>query len=489
MIKPIKQRSLLIAVFFVSFFLNQNVIAQVSGGLYLLPDNYEAQIINPAFMRTDEAQILAFPGFGGLTFNNSANVSLSDLIYRPNKGNVFVDLERFNKLAPETNHISQSLSVPLIYYTLPINNGQFSFYIKEQVYNSFYVPKSAIVWFNAGNFPENYRVYNTGKINVNSLMYNEIAFSVSKKNNEYISFGLRGKLISGRSYVNLQDWNYKLATSANGKEIQLNSKGSGVFSLPANIRLNENNQIEKIRTSGILKNYLATWNNPGLAVDFGVVFNLYNLGEFSASISDIGFVFFRNNSYKIEQNKQYLFTGFDVSNSLDAKTNGYISPYNVVISTQDKMADVLLPDANSISFSKLLFPKVFLQYKYNLENNYKFGISNQSYFQKQNFRNLFTLSVLKNWEQFSVFGNTTLHGINQVSLGGGFQWTNKYSQLFFATDNFLALYHPASQKNYTVSLGMNLLLNYYPPGKTAKKSMPLFRGKTSNFHPFFRKRK
>lgn len=489
MIESIKTRNILIAVFFVSFFLNQNVNAQVSAGFYLLPDNYQAQLINPAFMRTDEAQILALPGLGGLSLNNSANVSLSDLIYRPNKGNVFVDLERFDELAPEINHISQSLSIPLIYYTLPIHKGQFSFYIKEQVYNSFYVPKSAVVWFNEGNFPENYRVYDTGKMNVNSLIYNEIAFSFAKQNNEYFSFGWRAKLIVGRSYLNLEDWNYKLATSTNGKEILINSKGEGAISLPANIRLNENNQIEKIRTTGLFKNYLATWNNPGLAVDFGVVFNLYDWGEISASISDVGFVFFRNNSYKIEQNKPYLFTGFDVSNSLDAKTDGYISPYEMVISTQDKMAEALLPEASSSNFSKLLFPKVFLQYKYNLENNYKFGLSNQSYFQKQNFRNFITLSVLKNWKQFSIFGNTTLHGINQVSLGGGFQWTNKYSQLFFASDNLLALYHPASQKSFTVSLGMNFLLNYYPPGKTAKKSMPLFRGKTSNFHPFFRKRK
>ena len=82
-----------------------------------------------------------------------------------------------------------------------------------------------------------------------------------------------------------------------------------------------------------------------------------------------------------------------------------------------------------------------------------------------------------------VFENINLHNVKGVTLGGGLQWDATYFQLFFATDNILAFYHPANQKNFTASFGVSFLLR-----KQEKKSKDR-KGSFSPWRPFYEKKK
>ena len=52
--------------------------------------------------------------------------------------------------------------------------------------------------------------------------------------------------------------------------------------------------------------------------------------------------------------------------------------------------------------------------------------------------------------QYSIF--------SRLLLVGEYNGRNRYSQLFLVADNLMALVHPASQRNFSVTVGMNLLL-------------------------------
>lgn len=465
--------------------------SQVSPGLYLFPDNFRGQMVNPAFYRSDEANILALPALAGLSFNNSGSFLFSDMYHRIEKGNVILDLNRFENIAPELNHVSHNIGIPLFYYSLPLENGSLSFYLNEKIYHSLYLYRDALSWFAKGNYPPDSRTYNSKDININLLAYKEIAATYAFSLSKYVNIGFRGKLILGEMYLDASDWNYTFSTSENGKEIELITAGEALLSSPLWLIQNEAGEVEKIRGTNFFTNYFSSLGNPGLAFDFGMDMRISQNGELAASLSDLGFIYFQKNSHQLSQNDSYIFQGFDVTNSLDvnkANDKNYQSPYDVVISTQDKMGSVLKPEAQELNFTKMLFPKLFIQYKHSFHNNMSFIAANQIYFQKNNTFNLLTLHMLKTWKTFSLFGNISSQGFKYATMGGGFQWTTKYGQFFFATDNLLAAYHPAKQHAFTFSLGMNFLLNYYPPDQTAVKNMPFGQGKTTRFRPFFRKR-
>ena len=460
--------------------------SQISPGLFLFPDNFRGQITNPAFFRTDEAQILALPGFAGLSLNHAGSFRFTDILQLDVNDRVVVDLEHFGNLAPKKNQLTQNALVPLLYYSAPFNDGVFSFYINEKIYHSLQFESQALSWFAKGNLPAESRVYNTGNINFNLLGFKEIAAGYGFSLNDYINVGFRGKLLLGESYFDVEDWNYTFATSANGNEIEISTFGSANVSSPLWFKKNENGEVEKIRVNNFLTNYIAVLKNPGVAIDLGIDMRISRNSEIAASISDVGMIFFQNNAHYLSQNDSYLFKGFDVSNSLGSQTDNYTSPYNVVISTQNRMGAVLLPEAQEQNFSRFIIPGMFLQYKYSYSNSTYFSISNQTYFQKNNIYNLLSAGLLQKWNTLSVYAIVSSTKFRYLSLGGGFQYTTQFGQFFFATDNILAAFHLANQRSFTFSLGMNFLINYFPPGPTSNKFIPFGNGKTSKFRPFFR---
>ena len=69
--------------------------AQISGSLFMLPNNFYAQMMNPSYLRSDDAKELAIPGLAGFSFGNSASFKISDLITINETGNPVIDFEHF----------------------------------------------------------------------------------------------------------------------------------------------------------------------------------------------------------------------------------------------------------------------------------------------------------------------------------------------------------------------------------------------------------
>ncbi|MCD6354170.1 MAG: hypothetical protein J7L95_01335, partial [Prolixibacteraceae bacterium] len=222
--------------------------------------------------------------------------------------------------------------------------------------------------------------------------------------------------------------------------------------------------------------------NPGVAFDAGFTFQIDKNSLLAGNINDVGAIWFRKNSWKLAQSGSQLFRGINLSLATDSKKdNGYIAPIITMLNTKDSLRSVFEPFADSTKFLSALSPKLLLHYNRKLPNGFRAGITAQAVFLKPFVAHSLTFTVLHPVNQFSVWADISEHQLASVSVGGGIQLNTKYAQLFAGIDNFPALYHPATQKAFAATLGMNFLIQQ----KKIKTKRRKRKGKTDEYFPFY----
>lgn len=482
-----------IQLLFIFVFLNTglevDLVAQNSGSLFMLPDNFYAQMMNPSYMRNDEAIEIAIPGFAGFSFGNSASFKISDLITVDEPGKPVIDLEHFYETGNQNNFIRENLSIPLLFFSTPVKNGRLSFYYKENIKANFKFEMDAVEFFVNGNIDSEYRNFSSGEIKMFGNGYREFAFGYAHRLNKKFNVGGHFKLLFGSAFIELDNWEYGILTSETGDVLTLLSEGQGDMSIPVPIELSENSRILKVNGDGAVSKYFGSYKNPGIAIDLGATYNLNEANLFSFSIVNLGGVWFNYNTVDISQNEELNFPGFNLTNAVRYPEDGYVNPVTLFLDTKEEIRDVYRPVADTAKNFKGISPATTLHYTYKLSDKFWFGLTNQSSFRKNFFWNTLTMTAMQNFANFSVFENINLIGSNSLTLGGGVQYEGKHVQVFAAASNLPAFYHPANNKSYSFMLGMCFLLNNEKntgSGKSKNKGIKKSKGKISPYFPFYR---
>lgn len=435
-------------------------------------------MLNPAYARGDGAIEVALPGLAGLAIGNRANFSITDLVRRQASGDFAVDLEHFYNLEREYTQISPWTSVPFLYLSFPAGKGRVEFYFRENIIASMEFKTDAVNFLLNGNSTELFKTYNTDDAFVKVMGYKELAAGYAMEMADGLSIGVRGKLLFGSLLVDLNNWSYGIETSERGDVVSFSSQGTGKWSLPTEMQVHEN-RLKYINSEKLTKKYLKSFNNPGIAVDMGMDYSISERSRLSVSITDLGAILFSKNSYKITQDDSYDYSGFDLSNSLDInKGSNYIDPRDLMSYTKDDIRNVFRSFADSSKFVKSLVPRTAIHWQYDISDHAALGITNQTAFFNHLVMNTFSLGAKQNVRNFTFFENVNLHGADYFSLGGGMKWEVTFGQLLIATDNILALYHPASQQSFSFTVGASFLINKPENRKN-------LNGKFSPHFPFF----
>lgn len=481
-----------IVFFMLLFFLmraTQPVLAQVSAPLFMMPDNFYSQMANPSYMRSDDATTIAFPLLSGFSFGNHGNVKLTDLIVVSEAGRPIVRFDRFAQLARPDNHIGQMLSVPLFYYSLPVEKGTISFYFSENTSTSVKFKKDAFDFVMNGNTNENYRSFDSREINLFVLGYSEFAFGYARKLNDSWSIGARAKILFGEIFANLNNWSYGLETSEDDREVRLYSEGDGRLFSPLPLVLTENRKIDGIVSRNAFQKYFLNFSNPGLAIDFGTSWFIDDQNTITFAARDLGGIWFRKNAMNVHQEGEHKFLGFDVSGAVGSSDDQLDSELSVYYE-KVKIRDVFQPLTDTARFVQGLVPKTALHYQYNYSDKLMFGLTNQSMFAPHKIRNILSASSIQRSSLFSVFENVSLHELNNVTIGAGLQFESDKFQAFVAIDNLLAMYYPANQRTYFLSFGTSFLLNSEKDVLFGKRKKVKGRnGKTSDELPFYEEKR
>ena len=306
--------------------------------------------------------------------------------------------------------------------------------------------------------------------------YRELAVGYSQKVNEKISVGIRGKILFGAAFIDVENWSYGVNTNENGDKLELIHKGTGRLVLPVTTELGDDYRVKSMEGKNAAGKYLGSFHNPGLGIDLGATINLNEKSWLSIAATDLGAIWFRHNTMNIEQNSTYEFSNSEIADYIenDSATN-YFDPFNLILKTKDDIPYLYRPYVDTTSFVQGLVPKTSIHYQYIFSDRLSFGVTNQTAFYKKNILNVISVSALQKRGNLSIFESVNLYGFNTITVGGGLQYEGRFGQIFVTADNLLAVYQPMKNKSFSFSIGISLLLNKPAEKKTSE----------GNFSPHF----
>lgn len=450
----------IISVLVFTLILVNQSFSQVPGSLFLLPDNFYSQMLNPSFMRHDNAIQFSIPGVAGFYASNYGNFKISDIIRVDENRNPYIDVGHFYGKARENNNIGQNIWVPGFFIGIPVHNGRITAYYKENLQSHVAFRINPVDFLVNGNVGPEYTSFNTENLGLTLFGYKEFAVGYALKYSNKLDVGARVKLLFSGLAVDLKNWNYQINTSPGGDEVHLQTGGSGSMYLPVSIAITEKGQFDGIYNEDYKRQYLSSFDNPGLAIDLGLNYKPGPKHSVSLALRDFGAAWFRDRAYNLEQRGDLNFTGFDITYATRYPGRlSYIYPWDVMEDLKDSIREVFLPFVDTVSFRQSLPFQVGFNYRFDASPRLTFGVANQSVIRKNHFQNLTSFTVMQNRTNFNFFESINLYGFNEINFGGGFQYEGAYGQVFMAVNNILALYHPAGQKTFSIMAGGSFLIN------------------------------
>jgi Family of unknown function (DUF5723) len=442
------------------------LFGQTEGTLYFMNSLPQVVEANPAILPRYKTAI-GLPGissFGGTYANNGFT---ADEFITKVDGVSTINLTEWTKGLAEKNYVNVSAFADVFRVGLRVSPKWYvmaSSTVKH--YSSAMIPKGLAALLVDGTASMIGSYSNTSP-QAEMISYLQTSLGAAYSLNDRLTIGGRLKYINGLANV---------TTEQSTMIVEVDNNYS--------IRLTGN---ALVRTSGISTTNTGggyQWgdnlaNNIGWGADLGVTYKFMDKLTLSASINDLGFVTWRNNTrqYAMDPAKaQYVFSGFDVNQLLD-DNSGYLQQQLDTVKAKFEMTE-----SPTGSYTTSLPSRYYLAGRYEIVRNLSVG----ALFFGESFRDRFatgmTASVNKDfgkWLSTSLTYTVSNRSYNNIGMGLSFNFSPV--QLYVLGDNLLmvpvTLVGGGSLNDYlnssqllTVRAGLNVVLGWDHSGAREDKA-------------------
>lgn len=440
--------------------------AQEGTTLQFMKGMPQSDLQNPALHNDSSRIVIGLPALSGMYFDYNNGFALNDLMHKGTgtlADSLVLDVDGFYNSLSTTNTVQMNFSAPLFYLGIRSKKSFYSLGISEKGVTRFSFDKAFVAFVKDGNGAYMGQNYDLGNLDMNAFHYREYALGYSNevlKNK--LTIGLKAKILFGKSAIQTERLNMMVETAADGSSVNLKSDMKVNVSAPVTVEYDSDGYFSGINGDNFeAGNYVLQKGNMGMAFDLGAVYKLNSKITLSGSIVDIGKISFKNDLITLNHVSTYKWEGIDFSKSVDDSKADYVDPADLVDDELEKMGNSFKPKKSEIgtdAFDMSLPTKIYLGGTYDLNSKVSFGLLDCLYKNGDISRNTLTLSanaLLGN--VFSVSGSYSLIGDSYSNVGLGTALRLGFLQLFFVSDNLLALTDPAKAKYVNARFGMNLL--------------------------------
>ena len=293
------------------------ILAQQSNILYYMGGVPQSHLVNPA-TRPGCNFYIGLPVFSPFQVNiENSGFSLNDVMWQEGDSTklFFNTLESQNDFLDKlgkSNFISAELSTNIISFGFKSGEMYYSYELTERASFRFSYPGDLLKLLIKGN--EIGDEFDFSGLGIEAFSMLEFAVGVSREINDQLIVGARGKILFGHANISTRktditlntdmDWTASSRFDINATlplmDIATDSVGDFIF--------DSINKQENLSSSDYIK---MITGNKGLAIDLGIHYKPIDNLTLSASLLDLGFIRWKNNTYNITQDAEFIYNGLE----------------------------------------------------------------------------------------------------------------------------------------------------------------------------------
>ena len=294
------------------------ILAQQSNILYFMDGVPQSYLVNPA----NQPRCNLYIGIPAISpfqvFVGNSSLSVNDIMWYENDTtrffyNTLGSQEDFLNKLGKSNFISTEASTNIFSFGFKSGDIYYTYDLTERVSFRGSYPGDLFKLILEGN--ERGEEFNFNSLGVEAVGFLEFAAGISHSINDQLKLGYRGKILLGHANISTRKMNLKLITDV--YDWTVSSRFDANATLPSviiptdsigNFEFDSITTQENLSTSDYFKMATA---NKGFAIDLGVQYKPMDNLTLSASLLDVGFIRWRNYTYNISQDVEYIFDGVE----------------------------------------------------------------------------------------------------------------------------------------------------------------------------------
>ena len=453
-----KSRYLLILLLIIIL---QDAASQNSQVLYYmnLPQNH---LLNPA-LTPSNSFYLGVPALTGINININNNfVNFSDVIMPNQKGDSLIsflhpsyNVDNFIKKLNAINFISPEINIQLLGMGFRAGKDLFvSLDVTERILGNFALPKDLFVLALKGNNDFLGKTIDLSGLDARLQYFHEFGMGISKNIGSKLRIGVRGKLLFGVANASLNNKSLGLTVN-NDYSWDFNANMSASISGPVKVYMSKANKIDSVvfDQEKIKKpSFFANTGNMGLGLDLGAVYQLTGRINISASITDLGFINWKNDVTNLQASSTFKFNGFNITDV----ANGTKTMDQLAQDMVDSLKNSFTIKNDNQGFRTYLPMGVSVGGSFNLTKSLTLGILSYSRFIGKQIREAVTLSANLNLgNALSTSLSYSMENQNYNNLGAGLALRLGIFQIYFIADKIPVMWNKIVTGSTTIPLPEN----------------------------------
>jgi len=432
-------------------------------------------IINPAhLMKTSGSEFSIVP-IANFHFDASMPYAFNDIFSLSDGGlKYMLDIDKIATNTGRNKYFLFRSSFDWIHFSGKKDNAIWRFAIEEKLTAASGFHNNFLHMINSGNMKFLGQEYTMG-LSLGEIHLRSVNFSWSQAINEKIDAGITAKFYSGRSWFTLQSGVY-LYTQEKLEYIDMGISGKGKSSVPVLL-----SQITGREGTNIqFFNYLFGIRNPGLGFDLGINYKANENIQLSASINDLGIIYWNRNTTSFTADGEYRWNGIDISGPLNLETFKNLRESNSLVAFRDTFLNGLIQPSND---SYITNSPISFNAGANIKINDRLSLATTIetyYFSNFNKFNLAFAGIFKPWNRFSLTSGLMFSNRAFLSIPISLAYNGKLINASVSTYNSIGLLLPQSSKYFGGHINLSFNLSRLKIPKTyTPEGLPFYNKKKS----------
>lgn len=328
----------------------------------------QAHQLNPAF-RPGGKVVIGLPVLSSSHLSVDMDQLSFDQVFTENaEQSLSLDLDNISSQLKDRNTFSIKSDIQLFFLGLNLGNNFFSLAFNDRISSQLYYSQDVMdlaIYGNGDGTPTFNRNIELDKLKLSQNLYHEVALGFNRNIKQKISIGLRVKMLFGVVNSQTEQMNGFIRTDHdsihfNGSNMAFKTSGYGYLS-------DGRDPLSIYRSTLPMTN-----GNNGFGLDAGVHYNLSDRINLSASITDLGYINWKEDtkSYGIDD-INYSFKGFDLVDLIQNDNTGN----NFLQTELDSLKTMFtVKDTTGISYKSTLTSNIYAGFDYQLAKQHRVGV-------------------------------------------------------------------------------------------------------------------